>query len=389
VAILRPGQRRADNVLQGGGLLRILRQVPGVPTAVLGPLQQRSGPQFPSWQGWRPRADFAKLLPTRDAVAALAQAAPDPVKLDALQQWEESRSGPLVIDVAEYASKMLYFYRGNDYAADLLDLIEARRIALGDVPPAILPVYSRATLGNFPYIQPHKDWYDTPLGPTDKLADRGLKLRLRRRPHFIEMAAGGKAVFTLNVTNWSGAPLAGTVTVDRAPGLKVTPASRKFNLPPDKAADLQFSISDAGAEPGYVDIEFVLTYGDMTERVPIRARIYAAGQGLDSKQYQGSELLGLTPRRQEFKLLAGDTLTTRLTIRNLTFENITVNLSFESPPPGVKAELRPATLYPAAAPSRDQASHCLPQDHRCCRGEPRGQPRGRLRWPQPASRVGA
>ncbi len=305
---------------------------------------RRAGPQFPSWQGWRPRADFAKLLPTRDAVAALAQAAPDPVKLDALQQWEESRSGPLVIDVAEYASKMLYFYRGNDYAADLLDLIEARRIALGDVPPAILPVYSRATLGNFPYIQPHKDWYDTPLGPTDKLADRGLKLRLRRRPHFIEMAAGGKAVFTLNVTNWSGAPLAGTVTVDRAPGLKVTPASRKFNLPPDKAADLQFSISDAGAEPGYVDIEFVLTYGDMTERVPIRARIYAAGQGLDSKQYQGSELLGLTPRRQEFKLLAGDTLTTRLTIRNLTFENITVNLSFESPPPGVKTELRPATL---------------------------------------------
>lgn len=138
---------------------------------------------------WRCRTEFEALRPTADNLLDLARAAAPEAPLEALRQWNRSRSGPLVVDQPEYASRMLQFHAGNAYADLLMDTIEVRRVVLGDAPASCIPGYSRRVVGNWAYIHPEKDWYDTPLGPREAVRDRGLKLRLRRQPHFLQSLA--------------------------------------------------------------------------------------------------------------------------------------------------------------------------------------------------------
>jgi hypothetical protein len=134
-------------------------------------LKQRApGPTFPAWKGTLPRRSFGCARPSREELLARAQSWPAG-SVKALEDWQAGKLGEILINLDEYAALMFDMSTAADHAANLLDAIAVARCAAGDVPVESFPHYSRAALGNAALIDPGRDWYDTPLGPTEKLVD--------------------------------------------------------------------------------------------------------------------------------------------------------------------------------------------------------------------------
>jgi hypothetical protein len=133
--------------------------------------QRAQGPTFPAWNGVLPRRSFASAKPTREELKSHAYSLPAG-SVKALEDWQAGKLGEILINLDEYASLMFNMSVAADHAANLLDAIAVARCAAGDVPVESFPRYSRAVLGNAALIDPGRDWYDTPLGPPEKLKGR-------------------------------------------------------------------------------------------------------------------------------------------------------------------------------------------------------------------------
>lgn len=129
------------------------------------------GPALPAWKGLLPRASFVSARPTPEELRRRARSWPTG-SVKALEDWQAGKLGGILVNVDEYASRMFNMSTAADHAANLLDAIAVARCAAGDVPVECFPHYSRAVLGNAALIDPSRDWYDTPLGPTEKLMRR-------------------------------------------------------------------------------------------------------------------------------------------------------------------------------------------------------------------------
>ena len=133
--------------------------------------ERAQGPTFPAWKGAVSRRSFASATPTQEDLLRRATSWPTG-SIKALDDWRAGKFGEILINLDEYASRMFNMSTAADHAANLLDAITVARCAAGDFPRESFPRYRRAALGNAALIDPGRDWFDTPLGPTEKLTGR-------------------------------------------------------------------------------------------------------------------------------------------------------------------------------------------------------------------------
>jgi hypothetical protein len=126
-------------------------------------LEERAqGPIFPGRFGSLPRSRFAETAPTpADFAAALARSPRGTVaaKLAAFAQGEP---GDLVTQHRDYG-RCFNPNQALGYCEQVLDDVEAARVALGDYPPERIPRYARWTGGCWAYMDPQRDYFATPL----------------------------------------------------------------------------------------------------------------------------------------------------------------------------------------------------------------------------------
>ncbi len=311
-----------------------------------------NGPLVPSIWGMVPRKEFAQQSITVERVIAQLEnrksAATKPLANLAAFSRGEFPAGAFLAIRSRHGRCFWPGFGAMDVQR-VLEYIHYAKVVADEMKPETIARYNDS--GGFSdcaycgHIDPTRDWYNTPLGPTEEMASRGVKLRLHRNPPFIEMASEGEADFTLNVTNWSGQPLAGCLAVDQAPGFDITPQRREFDLTAGAMGNLEFTVRAAGAAPGYASIAFLLTYGDRTKRIANGVRIYETGKGLDSEQYQDRDLVRLSGVPEQYKLLSGDRVENTLTVANLTFEKLLVELAIDGLlPEGAEARVKPEKL---------------------------------------------
>jgi hypothetical protein len=124
--------------------------------------KRANGPILESWRGPVPAADRAGARPTQEACAAAY--APDAVA-DAVGQLQKWQAGELVPGFVEAAGegRQVNLARGCTLVTSLLWQVALGRVALGRASPDTIPVCrAPAYAGEFPYLDPTRDWYVLP-----------------------------------------------------------------------------------------------------------------------------------------------------------------------------------------------------------------------------------
>ncbi len=125
--------------------------------------RRAKGPIYLDWRGWRSCSDFGQL-PTASDFAAQFQLDTTADARDQIAAWAAGhpRAGGLLGGSPAYGRT---FEIGNAirYCELLLSDIECARAAVGDLAPAQIPRYQRGGNANWVYLDPPRDYLNTPL----------------------------------------------------------------------------------------------------------------------------------------------------------------------------------------------------------------------------------
>ncbi len=118
-----------------------------------GELDKRAdGPILDGWRGPVAASQRQDARPTQEACARAYSPASVAEALDRLSKWREGEAadGGVMVDLR----------RGCADATAVLYQIALGRVALGKADPSIIPMYRQPTAtGNFPLVDPARDWY--------------------------------------------------------------------------------------------------------------------------------------------------------------------------------------------------------------------------------------
>jgi hypothetical protein len=135
-------------------------------------LEERvQGPVFPGRFGSLPRSRFAETAPTRADFAAAFAKSPRGTIVAKLAAFAQGEPGDLVTQHRDYG-RCFNPNQALSYCGQVLDDIEAARVALGDYPPEWIPRYARWTGGCWAYMDPQRDYFATPLTGPGRIAPR-------------------------------------------------------------------------------------------------------------------------------------------------------------------------------------------------------------------------
>ena len=126
-------------------------------------LEERAhGPVFPGRFGTLSRKRFTETAPSAAEFAAQFNKSPRGAVVAKLAAFARGEPGDLVTQHRDYGS-CFDPNRALGYCEQVLDDIEAARVALGDFSPEWIPRYGRWTGGSWAYMEPRRDYFATPL----------------------------------------------------------------------------------------------------------------------------------------------------------------------------------------------------------------------------------
>jgi hypothetical protein len=124
--------------------------------------ERKNGPLYPSFSGWKPRAAFATERLTPEFMAERFRSSRRDDALNALRDWLAGKPVPGLVSDSRDFGKQFNPMQAVRFAAQLMDDIEAARVALGDLPAEKQPRFSAGIWGAWVYAFPDDDLYNLP-----------------------------------------------------------------------------------------------------------------------------------------------------------------------------------------------------------------------------------
>ena len=150
-------------------------KVPWPAESIRGALALRkAGPVYPALSGWKPRKAFAEERLDPHHAAEAFRRGPRSEALARLKQWLAGGPAPgLVVESRDFGRQFDPMEAAR-LAAQLIDDVEAARVALGDLPADRQPRFHPGVWGPWVYAFPDVDLYDLPR-PTGASRPSGPK----------------------------------------------------------------------------------------------------------------------------------------------------------------------------------------------------------------------
>ncbi len=124
---------------------------------------RREGALIPSWNGAISRTHVVKrAVSTAELNRLLSERTVQAIaSLGKLENWRDGRlqSGGILENMSR-SGPTLTVGKGCNFAFDVLDLLQIAQAAIGETQPESIPLYKDRYFG---YIDPERDWYNTPL----------------------------------------------------------------------------------------------------------------------------------------------------------------------------------------------------------------------------------
>lgn len=122
---------------------------------------REQGPVYPDWRGMRPRKEFAPG-PALEEFARHFRSDAAKQARDALAAWAAGKPGPALVGGTPEYGRTFEIGNAIGFCEALLTDLEHAAVALGDLPPAQIPRYARGGSNNWTYMDPQRDYFDTP-----------------------------------------------------------------------------------------------------------------------------------------------------------------------------------------------------------------------------------
>ena len=121
--------------------------------------KRAQGPIVDAWNGPVAFADRESARPTREKCAAAYNPAAAMSALEKLEKWLAGDLVPGLVEAAD-GQRTIHVAQGCSLTMTILRQVALARIALGEASAEIIPFYrAPAYTGEFPLVDPPRDWY--------------------------------------------------------------------------------------------------------------------------------------------------------------------------------------------------------------------------------------